>query len=182
MSKGWAIALKGCAVALLVSQVVAAAPPERTLRSAALAKQLGAALHERGLDAVATTAPNESDRFIAALFYPNAQLLVISARYASPPLLEARLSQKQYRDVYLDLGGASIPNSSLLVHDIGADGLCDSRDKSADILYEGNVTSMFDADWKSHNRSEHEYLQRLFDADERYSRMLELLLAEVKRA
>src|SRR4029079_2419109 len=105
-----------------------------------------------------------------------AQLLVISARYASPTLLEARLSQKQYREVYLDLGGASIPSSSLLVHDMSADGLCDSRDKSADILYEGSVTSLFDADWKSHNGTEHEYMKRLVDADERYSRMLEVLL------
>jgi hypothetical protein len=174
--------VKGFAIALLIPLVVAAAPPEQTLRSGPLAKQLGAALQQRGLDAVAARDPDEPDRFVAALFYPHAQLLVISARYASPPLLEARLSQKQYRDVYLDLGGAAIPNSSVLVHDVSADGLCDSRDKRADILYEGNVTSMFDADWKSHNRSEHEYMQRLFDADERYSRMLELLLAEVKRA
>jgi hypothetical protein len=174
--------VKGCAIALLISVVVAAAPPERTLRSGALAKELGAALQQRGLDAVAARDPDESDRFVAALFYPSAQLLVISARYAAPTLLEARLAQKQYREVYLDLGGASIPDSSVLVHDMSADGLCDSRDKSADILYEGNVTSMFDADWKNHNRSEHEYMQRLFAADERYSRMLELLLAEVKRA
>jgi hypothetical protein len=174
--------LKGCAIALLISQVVAAAPPQQTLKSGALAKQLAAALQERGLDAVATRDPNESDRFVAALFYPNAQLLVISARYASPPLLNARLSQRQYRDVYLDLGSAPIPNTSMLVQDMSADGLCDSRDKTADILYEGNVTSMFDADWKSHNRSELEYMKRLGEADERYSRMLELLLAEVKRA
>lgn len=174
--------LKGCAIALLLSLVVAPAHAQHTLRSGALAKQLGAALQERGLDAVAARDPGASDRFVAALFYPNAQLLVISARYAAPPLLEDKLSKKQYRDVYLDLGVAAIPNSSVLVHDMSADGLCDSRDKSADILYEGNVTSMFDADWKSHNRSEHEYMQRLSDADELYSRMLELLLTEVKRA
>lgn len=171
--------LKGVAIALLLSQVVAAAPPARTLRSAPLAKQLGVALQERGLEAIAARDPNESDRFVAALFYPNAQLLVISARYASPPLLDARLSQKQYRDVYADLGSSPIPNTSVLVHDMNADGLCDSRDKSADILYEGNLTSLFDADWKSHNRSEHEYIERLFEADERYSRLLEILLAEV---
>jgi hypothetical protein len=174
--------VKGFALALLIPLVVAAAPPERTLRSGPLAKELGAALQQRGLDAVAARDPDEPDRFVAALFYPSAQLLVISARYAAPTLLEARLAQKQYREVYLDLGGASIPDSSLLVHDMSADGLCDSRDKSADILYEGDVTSMFDADWKSHNGSEHEYQQRLFDADERYSRMLEVLLAAVKRA
>jgi hypothetical protein len=174
--------VKGFALALLIPLVVAAAPPERTLRSGPLAKELGAALQQRGLDAVAARDPGEPDRFVAALFYPSAQLLVISARYAAPTLLEARLAQKQYREVYLDLGGASIPDSSLLVHDMSADGLCDSRDKSADILYEGDVTSMFDADWKSHNASEHEYQQRLFDADERYSRMLEVLLAAVKQA
>lgn len=174
--------VKGFAIALLIPLVVAAAPPERTLRSGPLAKELGAALQQRGIDAIAARDPDESDRFVAALFYPNAQLLVISARYASPPLLEARLSEKRYRDVYLDLGGAAIPDTSVLVHDMSADGLCDSRDKSADILYEGSVTSLFDADWKSHDRSEHEYMQRLFDADERYSRMLELLLAEANRA
>ena len=172
--------VKGCAIALLLAQVVAAAPHARTLRSAPLAKQLGVALQTRGLEAIAARDPDEPDRFVAALFYPNAQLLVISARYASPPLLDAKLSQKQYRDVYADLGSAPIPGSSVLVHDMSADGLCDSRDKSADMIYEGTATSRFDADWKSQKRSEDEYMERLFDADERYSRLLEILLAEVK--
>jgi hypothetical protein len=172
--------VKSFAIVLLIPLVVAAAPPERTLRSGPLARDLAAALQQRGIDAIAARDPDASDRFVAALFYPNAQLLVISARYASPPLLDARLSERRYRDVYLDLGSAAIPNTSVLVHDISADGLCDSRDKSADIVYEGSVTSLFDADWKRHSPSEHEYMDRLSDADARYSRMLELLIAELK--
>lgn len=174
--------MKGIALALLIPFVASAAPPEHPLRSGPLAKQLGAALQQRGIDAFAAQDPDESDRFVAVLFYPNAQLLVVSARYAAPPLLEERLAQKQYREVYLDLGGAPIPNTSLLIHDMSADGLCDSRDKSADILYQGSVASTFDADWKNHSRSEREYLERLSNADEEYSRMLEVLLKALTRA
>lgn len=169
--------VKAFALALLIPMVAAAAPREPRLRSGPLAKELGTALQQRGLDAFAARQTDEPDRFVAALFYPNAQLLVISAQYAASPVLEEKLSRKQYREVYLDLGGASPPKTRLLVHDMSADGLCDSRDKSADILYEGTVVSRFDADWKSHGRSEHEYMEGLLDADARYSRMLEVLLA-----
>jgi hypothetical protein len=173
--------LKACGIALLVSHVVAAAPPEQRVRSAALAAQLGAALQEQRLDSIAAKDPDEADRFTAALFFQDAQLLVISARHASPPLMAARLAAKQYRDVYHDLSTAALPDSSVFFQDMSADGLCDSRDKTADILYRGRVTSIFDGDWKSHDRSEAEYRQRLLDADARYSRLLEILLAEVTR-
>jgi hypothetical protein len=174
--------LKACGIALLVSHLVATAPAEQPVRSAALAAQLGAALHEQRLDAIAARDPDEADRFIAALFFQDAQLLVISARYASPPLLDARLAAKQYRDVYHDLSTAAVPDTSLFFQDMSADGLCNSRDKAADILYRGPVTSIFNGDWKSHDRSEAEYRQRLLDADARYSRLLEILIAEVTSA
>src|SRR5687767_5589915 len=95
-------------IVLLVGGGVAAAPPGPASRSAPLAKQLTAALAEQRLDAIAAQHPDEPDRFVAALFFPNAQLLVISARHASPALLQARLTHKQYRDVYLDLQAAPL--------------------------------------------------------------------------
>ena len=88
---------------LLVATLVPAAPLDRASHSAAIATQLAKALSEQGLDAIAAQDPDEPDRFIAALFFADSQLLVVSARYASPSLLKARLAQKQYRDVYLDL-------------------------------------------------------------------------------
>jgi hypothetical protein len=80
--------------------------------------------------------PDEPDRFVAALFIPNNQLLVISARYAVPSVLESKMSIKQYREVYLDLQGAALPDSSLFIQDMKADGLCSNRDQAADVVYE----------------------------------------------
>jgi hypothetical protein len=168
-------------IVLLVGGVVAAAPPDPASRSATLAKQLAAALTEQRLEAIAAQDPDEPDRFVAALFFPDAQLLVVSARYASPQLLQARVAHKQYRDVYLDLQGAPVPDSGIFFQDMQADGLCSSRDQTADLLYKGNAAStIFDGDWKKHNMSEKEYDQQLAAADERYSRLLEILLAQLR--
>jgi hypothetical protein len=162
---------------LLVGAVLAAAPADHPSRSATLAKELTAALTELRLDAIAAQHPDEPDRFVAALFFPNAQLLVVSARYASPPFLQARLTQKQYRDVYLDLQASPVPDSSVFIQDMNADGLSFSRDQTPDLLYNGNAApTIFDGDWRKHDLSEKEYEQQVAAADERYSRLLEILL------
>jgi hypothetical protein len=166
---------------LLAGIVVPAAPADHTSRSATLAKQLTAALTERRLEAIATQHPDEPDRFVAALFVPGAQLLVVSARYASPPLLQARLSHKEYRDIYLDLQGSPIPHSSVFFQDMMADGLCASRDQTADLLYHGTATpQIFGGDWRKLNSSEKQYEQQFTAADEQYRRLLEILLAPLR--
>lgn len=171
--------LKTLTLVLLVGGFLAATPSEPALRSATLAKQLSAALTEQGLVAIAAQHPDDPDRFVAALFFPNAQLLVVSARYAAPSLLQARLAQKQYRDVYLDLQAAPVPDSSVFIQDMNADGLCSGRDQTADLLYNGKkLPTIFDGDWRKHHLSEKEYEQQLAAADARYSRLLEVLLAQ----
>jgi hypothetical protein len=169
------------ALVLLALNSLAAAPGAQSSRSATLATQLTAALTERRLDAIAAQHPDEPDRFVAALFYPGAQLLVVSARYASPALLQARLSHRQYRDIYLDLQGAPIPNSSVFFQDMAADGLCSGREQTADLLYRGSAAppKVFDGDWKKHSASEGEYEQQFIEADEQYSRLLEILVAQL---
>ena len=173
--------LRTCGIVLLVCSVLAAAPPERTVRSAALAHQLGAALLEHGLEAIAAQDLDEEGRFVAALFFPESQLLVISASYPSPSLLQEKLAQKKYREVYLDLGTTQFADTSVFVQDMKADGLCDGRDQTADILYEGRASTIFDGDWKKHGLSKEQYEQRLTDSDQRYSRLLELLLTQVRK-
>jgi hypothetical protein len=171
--------LRTLTIMLLAGGFVAAAPPEPNVRSATLAKQLTTALTEQRLEAIAAQDPAAPDRFVAALFFPNAQLLVISARYASPALLQARLIHKQYRDVYLDLQASPVPNSSVFIQDMNADGLSFSRDQTPDLLYNGNAApTIFDGDWRKHNLSEKEYEQQVAAADERYSRLLEILLVQ----
>ena len=38
-------------------------------------------------------------------------------------LLTDKLGKKEYRDVYIDLNSASVPESKVFITDIGADGL-----------------------------------------------------------
>lgn len=166
---------------LLVAPVVPAAPVDRPSHSAPVATQLAKALSEQRLDAIAAQDPDEPDRFIAALFFADSQLLVISARSASPSVLKARLAQKQYRDVYLDLSGSSVANSSILFQDMNADGLCFRRDQTADIVYEGSQTAqIFDGDWDRH-RSDKTYEQQFLVKDQQYSRLLNILLTQLRR-
>ena len=59
--------LKTCGILLLVCAALGAAPAERSVRSAVLAKQLGAALLEHRLEAIAARDPEAADRFVADL-------------------------------------------------------------------------------------------------------------------
>ena len=173
---------RSLAFVLLIPTLVPAAPLDRPSHSAAIAAELAKALSEQRLDAIAAQDPDEPDRFIAALFLADSQLLVVSARYASPSLLKARLAQKQYRDVYLDLSGSSIADTSILFHDMNADGLCARRDQTADVVYDRSKTStIFDGDWDKH-KSTNTYEQQFFVADQQYSRLLNILLAQLRGA
>ena len=172
--------LRTCVVILLLCAVPTAAPPERTVRSAALAQQLGAALLDHKLEAIAARDPAGADRFVAALFFPGSQLLVISASYPAPSVLDEKLARKNYREVYLDLGTTQFLDTSLFFQDMKADGLCEHRDQTADILYEGGASTIFDGDWKKHSPSEQAYEQRFAEMDDRYSRLLELLLTQLR--
>ena len=176
----WTMLGRSLGLVLLLATLGPAATLDRVSHSATIATQLATALTAQGLDAIAAQDPDEPDRFIAALFFADTQLLVVSARYASPSLLKARLAQKQYRDVYHDLSGASIADTSILFQDMNADGLCIDRDQAADIVYAGSQTAtIFDGDWGKH-KSDDAYEKQFAAADERYSRMLNILLAQLR--
>lgn len=176
MSRALGIVLLFCAAL----PAALSAQSETTRRSATLVKQLGIALLEQKLDAIATRDPETPNRFVAALFFPESQMLVVSASYSTPSVLDEKLGQKNYREVYLDLGTTQFADTSMFFQDMNADGLSHDRDQTADILYEGPASTIFDGDWKKHGVSEEAYEKRLADADDRYSRLLELLLAQVK--
>jgi hypothetical protein len=162
-----------------LSCTVWAATPS-PLRSSELVKQLTSTLAARGLEAVAAQDPHEPDRFIAAHLFPGPQLLIVSARHTTPSLLSQRLAHKQYRDIYLDLSIVTHSTGSWFLQDMQADGLCSSREQMADLLYEGTTSPrMFDADWKKHGLSGTEYERMLSEADQRYSRLLDILIRQL---
>jgi len=152
-------------------------------KSAALAKQLSAALDANKLDAIAAKDPSQPDVFCAALYFPNAQLLVVSAKFSAPQILDQRLSKKEYRDTYIDLNSASVASTKIFIMDAGADGLkVKSGDNQAfDTFDEGGKTTAFDGDYKKQKISEQDYQKMFSTADERYSAILTALLSQLKK-
>jgi hypothetical protein len=169
---------------LLVGFFVRAAPASaQESKSGPLAKQLAAALDAAKLDSVAAKDPNAPDTFVAALYFPGAQLLVVSAKYTAPQLLDARLSKKEYRDTYIDLSSASVPESKVFVQDALADGLKAKHEDNTpfDIYEAAGKPMMFDGEWKKQKLSEQDYMKAFSAADDRYSTMLSALLAQLKK-
>jgi hypothetical protein len=123
--------------------------------------------------------------FVAALYIPGTQLLVVSAKYSAPPLLVDRINAKDYQAVYVDLQSASVRGSKVFVMDQGADGLAPklSGDSSAaDSFDEGDKSMSFDGDWKRAKISEADYTKAFAAADDRYAKMLSMLVAQAKKA
>ncbi len=173
------ILLRSLSVVLLLSTTALA----QESKSAALAKQLAAALDAGKLDAIAAKDPSAPDVFCAALYFPNAQLLVVSARFSAPQVLNDRLAKKEFRDTYIDLNSASIAATKIFIMDVGADGLKAkaSENQGSDTFEEGGKTTAFDGDWKRQKLSEQDYTKAFSNADERYTQILTALLAQVKK-
>jgi hypothetical protein len=165
------------AIMVLGGSLAAADPPP--LQSASLARELAKTLTSRQLEAIAAQDPDDPERFIAALFAPG-QLLVVSKRHISPAAIQARLAQRQYRDIYIDLQASPATEGGWFLQDMQADGLCAGRDQVGDVLYSGkDAPALFDGDWKARGSSEKEYQQQLTAADQRYTRLLEVLLRQL---
>ena len=82
--------------------------------SADAACDLVYALDGSGLHAIATADPEEPGRFVAALYIPGSQLLVVSALHPSVDAVAYRISRREYREVYLDLQGSPTPEDKFL--------------------------------------------------------------------
>jgi hypothetical protein len=152
-------------------------------KSAPLAKELVQLIEQQKLDSLAAKDPAVPDHFVGALYFPGLQLLVVSARYSAPPLLNERITKKEYREVYIDLNSASIQETKVFVEDLKADGLFAVResDQPFDIFEGGGKRTMFDGDWKKQKLSEKEYMDTFAAADEKYAQYLALLIAELKK-
>ena len=150
-------------VLLLVVVAAAGQVQAQESESAPLAAELSELLTAAEMGAIAAQDTDGDDRFVAALAFPGS-LLVVSARYEVPLYVEQKIAAGQYREVYIDLNAASIPQTKVLITDTGADGLS-AGDDSADMVDTGSGPARFDGD---------------ADADAQYSRMLRALIAEAR--
>ena len=151
-------------------------------KSSAMVKELTDLLQQRKLDSIASRHPAVEDQFVAALYFPG-QLLVVIARSVAPPVVNEKLYRGEFRDVYIDLNSASIPESRVMISDGGADGLRPRREANLpfDTYDAGGKSIRFDGNWREDRMSEKDYMARYSSAEEAYIAALTALLVELKK-
>jgi hypothetical protein len=178
---------RACVAGLLALSVPAALGAQEgsaTSKSAALAKQVAAALDAAKLDAIAAKDPVKPSVFIGALYFAGSEFLVVSAEYSAPAHMTDEIDKKDYHDAYLDLSSASVPATKVFVEDLGANGLVakPGENQPFDTYEAGGKRTMFDGDWKKQQMSEDDYMKTFAAADDAYSKMLAALLDQIKKA
>ncbi len=153
-------------------------------KSAPLVKELTQLLDERKLTTIAAKAPGAEDQYVAALYFPGSQLLVVSARYAAPIYLDEKLSKKQFMEIYIDLNSASVPESKVFVSDLQANGLQPRPEEGQpfDTFEAAGTAFTFDRNWRKKNITEEEYMKRFTEADDRYAQLLSILVTQLKKS
>ncbi|HXD19031.1 MAG TPA: hypothetical protein VN654_18595 [Vicinamibacterales bacterium] len=130
--------------------------------------------------AVKGSSPNE---YVGALYFPGTQLLVVSAKFDTPLRADSLIEMKSYRDLYIELNSASVPNSKVFVSDLSANGLKAKKDGNLyDTADVGGKTYNFDGDWKKAKITEDDYTKAYSTTDEQYMQMIQALLAGLKKS
>lgn len=174
--------LRGALVAAAL--VLGAAPAfAQESKSAVLAAEVAKLLDATKADSIAARHPSAPDQYVGALYFPGSQLLVVTARYQVPELLNTKLASKSYMDIYKDLNSAFVPNTKVFVSDLGCNGLKAKRDDNEpyDTIEIGGKNWNFDGDWKRVKLSEDEYMKSFQQAEQEYIKMLQALLSELKK-
>jgi hypothetical protein len=153
-------------------------------KTVTLARELVALLEGAKTDCAAARLSGSTDEFVAIMYFPGAQLLAIESKYAAPQLLNERLIQRNFKEVYLDLNAATDPAGRMVIEDLQANGLKvkNAPNEPSDYYAKGAATRFqFDGLWKKRKLSEDEYMKAYQEADALYTRMLESVIAEFKR-
>jgi hypothetical protein len=169
-------------IALAAILLLATAASAQDSKSAPSVTELVKMLDSMKLDsfAVKGASPNE---YVGALYFPGSQLLVVSAKFDTPWRADSLLEMKNYRDLYIELNSASVPQSKIFVSDLSANGL---RSKKDGTLYDtadiGGKTFNFDGDWKKAKITADDYTKTYSTTDEQYTQMIQALLAGLKKS
>jgi hypothetical protein len=177
------IARRSVYLAAVFACLLGTAPIAYQAPKSAGAKGLAEALEAAKLDSIAAPDPSDPSAFVAALYVSGSQLLVISAKYAAPPLLTAKIKSREYRDVYIDLSAASVAGSKIFIIDQNCDGLTSrpNGDGVPDSWEAGKQQVSFDGEWRKAKMSEQDYMKAFMEADEHYAKIIALLTAQVKQ-
>lgn len=170
------------AVLAVLALSVPLAAKAQDVTSTEPAKELAQLLDQKKLDSIAAPDPDAPGTYIGALYFPGTQLLVVEAQYAAPAMLNDLLGRKDFRGVYVELSSASVVSSKVFVMDALANGLAfkPSGGAPADSIERATVVTAFDGNWKKAKISEADYAKAFTDADAAYTRVLQILIKQLK--
>lgn len=162
----------------------------QTPATAAKAKELASLLQVKKLEAIAGRVPGEAGHFTAALLIPNVQLLVVAALHNRPMDSEYYLYNKDYKSAYMDLNSSSFSTERVVIDDALADGLVamPGKNLALDSFVKGSSRQVFDGQFadprkKNDKRISQDAYNKLFaEAEQQYTKLLDILIAEVKKA
>ena len=92
---------------------------------------------------------------------PGSQLMIVSARYGAPALLNEKVLLGKFQDAYIDLNSASEAATRVIVEDLRADGfaLTKRKDMLRDSFEANGKRVVFDFDWRKQKLTEGRVLQ-----------------------
>ena len=172
-----------CAGILIVFSLLFGSGPAfaQESKSAALAAELCRLLDEQKLDSVA--AKESEDQYVGALYFAGTQLLVVRGKFQTRARMAHLLENREFKEAYMDLSGASDRQTRSFIMDLGANGLRFKREQNQpfDTADVGGKSYRFDGEWRKAKITEEEYRNSFAATDEAYAQMLQALIATLKK-
>ncbi len=167
------------AVALALCGVTTVASSQQGSRSSAPAAELIAALQERKLEAISARDPDQAGAFVAALYVPASQLLlVVRGRHSAPAAIDKYIADRNHMDAYLALNSTEGKAGRFFVMDVNADGLrrdCAPGESFDSTIWNGGDQISFDGNWRVQGLTAAGFDARFAEDDGRYARLLQVL-------
>jgi hypothetical protein len=182
------LALLGVVASATVFAQIPTVPPGN---SPAKAKELVGLLTTKKLESFVVREGSEAGRYVAVLLVPNVQLLLVAATYERPNDIEYYVYNKTPMNAYQDLRSSVLSKKRVFIEDVFCDGLVPQPAKGQAVMDTVTVESektVFDgifADPKKKDPKKislEDYTKNFTAADDRYSRLLGLLLDELKKS
>ena len=153
------------------------------------ARELAALMAAQKLESFAARDGGEdTHRYVAVLVIPNVQLLMVSCKYTQKNDIEYSLYTKQYQTAYQDLRSGVFGSERFFVDDAQLNGLVavPGKNPQHDAIMIEKDRHIFDGlfgDGKGRNAKNpltDVYMKTFSDADARYARLLDVLIAQLK--
>lgn len=178
------LTLARCFLSIAICAVFTAGAAAQEPKSAGPARELSQLLASKKLESIAARMPDSREEFVGALAFPG-QLMVVWAKTTAPNVVYEKLIKKEYKEVYIDLNSASVVESRHFVTDLGPDGLRskpEQRQGPSDSHDMGAKSMRFDGSWREDKMSEAEYMKAHAEADAAYTKAVQALIDELKKA